>query len=95
MDEEKRMNVLALIPIEAKDRIGMEDVPYTPHAGSGRIPCEKCGVGCWIGPRQTTMKVNNPHVPALCVICVVRECQNQKETGEEVTASVISLAWER
>jgi len=89
--DDQRMNLLALIPIEAKDRIGMEHVPYTPHAGSGRIPCEKCGVGCWIGPRQTTMKVNNPDIPTLCMICVFKECQKQKESGEEVTASVISL----
>jgi hypothetical protein len=89
---EEQMKMLALVPIDVKDQIGMENMTYTPHPGSGRLPCEKCGVGCWIGPRQTTMKVNNPEVPAFCMVCAIKECQaQQQKTGEKITASVVPL----
>lgn len=81
------MNILALIPIGGI--AGMP--PYTPHAGSGKIACAGCGIACWIGPRQTVMKLEKPELPALCMLCACKEIQKQKESDEEVTASVIPL----
>ena len=84
----QQTNILALIPIDFKDRMEMA---YTPHPGSGRLPCEKCGIACWIGPRQTMAKVSNPEMFALCMICAVKEIGKYKNSGEEFKASIVPL----
>ena len=71
-------NILALIPINPKDRIGMQEVQYTPYPGSGRVQCDICKVPCWIGPKQTVAKVNNLQMPALCMMCAIEEIKKDK-----------------
>lgn len=81
-------NIIAVIPVDSKRLHGLD---YTPGPNMVHTNCEKCETKCWVGPNQLEMKRQTPELPVLCVNCLLRQCKEWEEQGEQVTASIKSL----
>lgn len=81
-------NIIAVIPVDPKDR---QNIEYVPQPSMIHIPCERCEIVCWIGPKQIEMKKNNLEFPILCMLCLLKQCQEWQETGEEIEYSIKPL----
>lgn len=69
-------NIIAIIPVDPKDRMGID---YTPAPHMVHTLCEKCETKCWVGPNQLEMKKQHPELPVLCTLCLIRQYQESKE----------------
>jgi len=69
-------NVIAIVPVSEKDRLG---IPYVPQPYMVEYLCEVCGRKGWIGPKQLEIKEADPNTPVLCMICVINKAQQEQE----------------
>ena len=81
-------NIIAVIPVDPNNR---QNIEYVPQPSMVHIPCERCEIVCWIGPKQLGMKETNPELPVLCMMCLLKQCQEWQGKGEEVSYSIKPL----
>ena len=81
-------NIIAVIPVDPKECHGIE---YTPGENMVHINCEKCETICWVGPNQLALKHRQPSLPILCANCMVHQCREWENQGEQITVSTKAL----
>jgi hypothetical protein len=65
-------NIICAIPVNSEKLFG---IPYTPNNDSAQVPCEQCGLMCWIGVKQTKYKQESPDTPLMCAFCLAKKCK--------------------
>lgn len=65
-----KISILGIIPTNTPG--------YQPYPGSLVMPCDHCGIACWVGPKQAVLA--EAVTMKLCMPCVVKLSQQPGTT---------------